>query len=305
MSVNTPFYIEENEELVIDVRDSIPGGGKTIGWPFFAVDTNNFTGLAIHHTAGPKSQSIDDIAWYHINSRKWHSVGYHFLIKDGKAYYVGDLSIGRAHVAGLNDKFIGVCIIGNYQEESPSDADLKVVHLLCREFIENEPNRFKNINDWNNVKPHAVLVPTACPGDTYPQWWNKIVMGVDDSMELKKRIEELEIKVKEEANRGDEWKKKCLDEREDHKNTKKAFEVSKSLAEEWEVKYGGEKALREQMESRVEGLENVFIPSLKDQIIDLESNVLRLKNEEYTIPESVLFLANAIRGRRWNKNNVK
>lgn len=172
----TEFYIPNwsGEAKWVDYRVKIPGNSETWSWE---QPLSKFEGIAIHHTAGPDNQHPDSIANYHVQVRGWGGIGYHFLIdKNGKIWYVGDVGTGRAHVANLNDKYIGVCLIGSFMEgRQPTGKQLEAAYILCKELVE-EDARFSGIHKkgWDGVKQHKELNPTACPGDTVSLWWNKI-----------------------------------------------------------------------------------------------------------------------------------
>ena len=161
----------------VDLREPIPGDSFNWSWtrPLSQV---NF--LAIHHTAGPDSQTPDQIANFHINSNGWGGIGYHFLIgKDGVVYYVGDISTARANVANLNDQVIGICLIGSFMGgKQPSNEQLASTRILCDFFINNYP-ALSNLTSWEAVKGHKELPgqSTACPGQDWPNWKLKITQG--------------------------------------------------------------------------------------------------------------------------------
>lgn len=224
MAKGVEFFIPGYENFE-DYRDGIPGDSYTNAFPFFYNAGKNFQGIAVHHTAGPDTQKPDDIAWYHINSRGWAGIGYHFLVdKDGKILYVGDLGTGRAHVASHNEKYIGICMIGSFMDgKVPTDKQLQAVHLLCKEFIENEPTRFPNVNNWDMVKGHGDIEDqsTSCPGSTHDSWWNKIKFGVPTTPDptppgdCEEQLENLKQKIKdalEESERKDNKINKLNDE---------------------------------------------------------------------------------------------
>ncbi len=162
----------------IDLRDSIPGDSYNWSWirPLSQVNY-----LAIHHTAGPDTQTPEEIANYHINNNGWGGIGYHFLIaKDGTVFYVGDISTARANVANLNEQVLGICLVGNFtQGRVPSDQQLDSAHQLCEFFINNYPN-LQNVTSWDKVRGHKELPgqSTTCPGDDWPTWRIKIVEGI-------------------------------------------------------------------------------------------------------------------------------
>ena len=272
-----PFYIEDYPDLVVDVRGKIPGNSFDNCFPFFYVDLKNYVGCVIHHTAGSPDQSIDDIAWYHITARKWGGIGYHFVIdKEGIVYYVGDLGTARAHVAGLNEKYIGICLIGNFMGSSnPTKIQLENAHLLCEEFIKVEKVRFPNVNDWNDIIPHRNLSATLCPGDTHPNWWQYIINGF----------------AKDWKTKAEEFEKKYESYAEKYKvSQKKLSEATTAIEKAKEICEGFERRVQDLV------LELVPVNKLKVIIEGLESEIVRLKATKYTVSESLRFLINSLKG---------
>lgn len=162
----------------VDIRDTIPGDSFNWSW---VRPLNQVKYLAIHHTAGPDTQTPEQIASFHINSNGWGGIGYHFLIaKNGTVYYVGDISTARANVANLNDAVLGICLIGNFTSgRMPTDEQLNSANKLCDFFINNYPD-LPNVNSWDSVRGHKDLPgqSTACPGDNWPGWRSRVVEGV-------------------------------------------------------------------------------------------------------------------------------
>lgn len=165
----------------IDLRDSIPGDSYNWSWVRLLSQVNY---LAIHHTAGPPSQTPNEIANYHINNNGWGGIGYHFLIgPDGTVYYVGDISTARANVANLNEQVLGICLIGNFtQGRKPTQQQINSAQKLCEFFIFNYPD-LTNVTAWDKVKGHKELPgqSTACPGDNWPAVKVEIVGGSNPS----------------------------------------------------------------------------------------------------------------------------
>lgn len=131
--------------------------------------------LAIHHSAGPDTQTPEQIANFHIQTNGWGGIGYHFLIaKDGTVFYVGDISTARANVANLNEQVIGICLIGNFtQGRIPTDEQLNSGNKLCDFFINNFPQFTLS---WDAVLGHKELPSqsTTCPGDNWFSWKGRI-----------------------------------------------------------------------------------------------------------------------------------
>lgn len=132
--------------------------------------------LVIHHSAGPPTQTPDDIAAYHVRSRGWGGVGYHFIISaNGKVYYVGDLTTARANVLDMNQLVVGICLIGNFVDEAlPTDDQIRSAHLLCAHLLFHTPE-LSGVDGWEDVVGHQQLGATACPGTDWQTWRQKII----------------------------------------------------------------------------------------------------------------------------------
>ena len=161
----------------VDLRDSMPGDSFNWSW---VRPLNQVSFLAIHHTAGPDTQTPQQIANFHINSNGWGGIGYHFLIaKDGTVFYVGDIGTARANVANLNEQVLGICLVGNFTSgRVPSDNQMNSAHILCDFFINHHPD-LSNVNSWDAVRGHKELPgqSTTCPGDNWPAWRPQIIQG--------------------------------------------------------------------------------------------------------------------------------
>lgn len=171
----TDLFIPGLSNQFVDLRDSIPGDSYNWSWVRPLSQVNY---LAIHHTAGPDTQTPDEIASYHINNNGWGGIGYHFLIvKDGTVYYVGDISTARANVANLNEQVLGICLIGNFTGgRVPTPSQIDSAQKLCEFFIFNYPD-LNNVTSWDSVKGHKELPgqSTTCPGDNWPVWKAEII----------------------------------------------------------------------------------------------------------------------------------
>ncbi len=171
----TDFVIPSLGNKFVDLREVIPGDSFNWSW-VRALSGVNY--LAIHHTAGPDTQTPAQIANFHINSNGWGGIGYHFLIsKDGVVYYVGDIATARANVANLNDAVIGICLIGNFTAgKEPTLAQIDSANKLCDFFINNYPP-LSNVDSWDKVRGHKDLPnqSTVCPGDAWQSWRARLV----------------------------------------------------------------------------------------------------------------------------------
>lgn len=85
--------------------------------------------MAVHHTAGPNSEGdpfvrMRSIQNFHINSRGWCDIGYHFVVAPGGEIMQGRSRSDRpgAHVGNHNAGNVGLCMMGTYTDVTPSEA---------------------------------------------------------------------------------------------------------------------------------------------------------------------------------------
>ena len=169
---DTALHIPELGDKFVDYRRDIWGDSFTWCWDR---RTDEIDYIAVHHSVTIHEATADDIALLH-KARGWNGIGYHFVVtKDGKVWYVGDVGTARANVANMNEKVIGICMVGDFTKHLPSDEQITSTYLLCSFFIE-QPN-WPNLHSWKNVVGHKDLKATACPGSSWDDqkdgtmWW--------------------------------------------------------------------------------------------------------------------------------------
>ncbi len=132
--------------------------------------------MAIHHTVTPATSDpavrVRGIQNFHIDSRGWCDIGYHFLVSlDGRMWEGRPLSQLGTHVGGQNTGNIGISYIGCFQNSgcndwtpfTPPDAMIDAGATLVREM-----SRIYGITvNATNVKGHRdhAGASTSCPGD--------------------------------------------------------------------------------------------------------------------------------------------
>lgn len=172
---NFNFNVPSLGNKYVDYRQPIIGDSYNWSWvrPLSQVQY-----LAIHHSAGPDSQTPNDIARYHVQSRGWGGVGYHFIIdQSGTVFYVGDLTTARANVANNNHLVIGICLIGSFiNGKQPNTAQIRGAHELCSQLLFRTPE-LPGTDGWEDVVGHKRFGATACPGDTWDEYRAKIILG--------------------------------------------------------------------------------------------------------------------------------
>jgi N-acetylmuramoyl-L-alanine amidase len=95
--------------------------------------------IVIHHslTEDGAVKDWDAIRRYHIETNGWKAIGYHIGLEevDGKLVVQQGRPVGSigAHCKGFNARSVGICLVGNYDREAPSDDRLFLLASVCRE----------------------------------------------------------------------------------------------------------------------------------------------------------------------------
>lgn len=105
------------------------------------------------------AERLDHIRSTHVGTRHWADIGYHYIIdRAGRIWEGRDLRYQGAHVAECNEHNIGVMLLGNFDKQSPSDAQMGTLRNALRVLMK------RHGVGVNRVYTHQELKPTACPG---------------------------------------------------------------------------------------------------------------------------------------------
>lgn len=164
-----------------------PGPGLTTGLP---APTNNpwkpsapareWQYVVIHHTA-TNSGSVESINDSHVknkdkNGNPWLGIGYHFVIGNGQGMADGSIEptfrwrtqIQGAHAGSsnkdYNERGIGVCLVGNFENAPPTPAQRKSVRLLVQTLKREYQIKAANVVGHKDIRATA----TECPGKLFP-----------------------------------------------------------------------------------------------------------------------------------------
>lgn len=124
--------------------------------------------LTIHHEGSSPvyfadrqttAARLEDIRKQHTKSRGWGDIGYHYIVDRGGNVWQGrETRYQGAHVSKHNPNNLGVLVLGNFDRQRPSDAQVNTLVDLVRTL-----SREHNIAA-RNVFTHQELNATACPG---------------------------------------------------------------------------------------------------------------------------------------------
>jgi len=111
-----------------------------------------------------------------------NGLAYHFVIGNGTSSDNGEIEVGdrwrrqinggHVHSDYLNNIALGICLVGDFNRDQPTRAQLEA----CEELIRYLRIRCGKIDaHYAIVKPHREMNPprwaTDCPGDAFPYSW--------------------------------------------------------------------------------------------------------------------------------------
>lgn len=145
--------------VIEDATDRFPTGNGH----YSARAREDITTLIVHHSASPSS-TVDSIARDHIHGRRWPGIGYHYILpKGGGIIQTNRIETRSYHVKGMNAKSVGICLLGNFENEEPTYAQLVALRSLIRTLRNTLPRRV-------TVAGHRDYDATLCPGkNLYPK----------------------------------------------------------------------------------------------------------------------------------------
>ncbi|MFE9787567.1 N-acetylmuramoyl-L-alanine amidase [Nocardia salmonicida] len=189
-----------------DVAAALPGGGpKVITRAQWGADESircqeptyddGVGGITVHHTAGRNEYSRSESAGivraiyaYHAETLGWCDIGYNALVDQYGQIFEGrygglDRAVQGAHAGGFNENTAGVALMGNYENEDPSDEALNAIGkfigwraklaginpkgttTMYSEGTEFTPYEYDEAVDLPVVFAHRDVGNTDCPGD--------------------------------------------------------------------------------------------------------------------------------------------
>jgi hypothetical protein len=125
-------------------------------------------GVAIHHSAGPTTQTVRQIQDYQMDHNGWVDIGYNWLVtQDGRLWEGRQgtwLAIG-AHAANQNTAWVGVCWIGTSGTTAPTPAALATLAWVWEE-AQRRAGRQLLVSGHGQLPGQA----TECPGSRLRTW---------------------------------------------------------------------------------------------------------------------------------------
>jgi hypothetical protein len=135
------------------------------------------------HNSGTRQGNARAFDYYHRNVRRMRNgLAYHFVIGNGTSSGNGQIEVGdrwrrqinggHVHSDYLNNISLGICLVGDFNRDQPTRAQLE----SCEELIRYLRERCGKVGMRSIiVKPHREMNPprwaTDCPGDDFPYSW--------------------------------------------------------------------------------------------------------------------------------------
>jgi N-acetylmuramoyl-L-alanine amidase len=135
------------------------------------------------HNSGTRQGNARVFDYYHRHVRRMQNgLAYHFVIGNGTSTGNGEIEVGdrwrrqinggHVHSDYLNNISLGICLVGDFNRDQPTRAQLE----SCEELIRYLRERCGKVDKGEiPVRPHREMNPprwaTDCPGDAFPYSW--------------------------------------------------------------------------------------------------------------------------------------
>ena len=135
------------------------------------------------HNSGTRQGNAKAFDFYHSKVRKMsNGLAYHFVIGNGTSSGDGQIEVGNrwkkqingghVHSDYLNNIALGICLVGDFNQEKPTAKQLESLDELIR-YLRQRTGKIDG--KWAVVKAHKDINPpkwpTDCPGSDFPYAW--------------------------------------------------------------------------------------------------------------------------------------
>jgi len=128
---------------------------------------NGVNRITVHHEGwtpvwftdkNTTAKRLDQIRRNHVD-KGWADIGYHYIVdRAGRVWEGRNTRYQGAHVHEQNEHNIGVLVLGNFDTQRPSDAQMNALAKLLHELM-----GFYNV-PLSRVYTHRELNSSTCPG---------------------------------------------------------------------------------------------------------------------------------------------
>ena len=165
-----PTYAFPSGLVVDDLRQTLPRHASKV---YARRTLRQVKGLCVHNSGPPahKDHASAFLADYHVNDNDWPAIAYNFVVHwDGAIDYTLDWQECGWHAGGQNNiDYLAICLTGWWDGRTPSEAQL----TATRELVAALQHAF---GTWFPVVGHKQIYASACPGDTWEQWRERVTV---------------------------------------------------------------------------------------------------------------------------------
>ncbi len=167
--------------------------------PDYARSFTTVSHAVVHHAAGSNSATdytkvVRDIYLYHTQVNGWSDVGYNYLVAqngdiyDGRDPDGGDQdNVRGAHFCGSNSGTMGICLLGNYETATPTNATWASLQNIIAFKLDKEsldplgsyPHAFGSLG---SIIGHRDGCSTLCPGENVYNRLASLRTSVNDKL---------------------------------------------------------------------------------------------------------------------------
>ena len=105
------------------------------------------------------AERLEEIRASHLQRLHAGDIAYHYVVdRAGRLWQGRDVRYQGAHVKSENEHNVGVMCLGNFEEQSPTDAQITTLRETLVRLM-----KFYKV-PVSRVYTHRELNPTACPG---------------------------------------------------------------------------------------------------------------------------------------------
>ena len=129
---------------------------------------NGVTRITVHHegfrpfwSADTRTTAIrlEQIRRTHTADRGWADIGYHYIVdRAGNVWEGRDIRYQGAHVKDNNEHNLGIMLLGNFEQQTPTQTQLTTLQSTLRFMMA------RHRVPVSRVYTHRELGKTACPG---------------------------------------------------------------------------------------------------------------------------------------------
>lgn len=170
-------------------RSAPVAGEPLLDFTSLPQERNAWQYIVVHHSASPTGNATIFDRLH--RGKGWDGLAYHFVITNGNGGLDGGLEISPrwstqkhgAHAGalpaatradfrnGFNEFGIGICLVGNFERQQPTERQLETLARLIQEL------RTQFDIPADHILGHATVKGTACPGGDFP--WRKLFAMMD------------------------------------------------------------------------------------------------------------------------------